>query len=171
VPHQALILLAHEDYDGEEYRSSRCVLSNNGIGVRTASTENSVARDVRGDEASPDLVLDAVETEGLDAVVVIGGPGAVALAGDERVHRILREVSARGGVLAGIGLGVLALARSGCLKGRRAVRNPETESALREAGARVARGQIVVDRRIVTAADRTSALRFGGRVVEVLRSA
>jgi protease I len=169
VPRQALFLLAHEGYDGEEYRSSRCVLVNDGVVVRTASTENSIARDVRVDETSPDLVLDAVDASGFDAVVVVGGPGAAALAEDGRAQRILQAVAARGGILAGIGLGVLALARAGCLRGRRAVWNPETESALREAGARPTKGQVVVDGNVVTAADRTSALRFGGRVAQAMR--
>jgi len=90
--------------------------------VRVATPDGEDFRDRSGVTVRADLAYDEIEPEAVGCLLVPGGnPDTIAENGHAK--RIVRQVLAGGGVVAGVCAGVVVLGLAGVLRGRRVAHN------------------------------------------------
>lgn len=117
------------------------------------------------------ITADIAETEltayDFDMVIVPGGlPGTTHLDESAVVDTVLREVHARGGILAAICAAPLVLGKRGYLQGKEAICYPGFESHL--IGATLSEHRVCRDGNVITAAGMGVALDFALTLTEAL---
>jgi len=166
-----VMVVAPSDFTDREYAEPRTVFDRAGAAVVVASTSRGTAvghdgMKVRADVATGDLRLDQ-----FDAIVVVGGMGALSsLMNDAPLQALLRAASASGKVVAAICVAPAVLARAGVLRNLAATCYPDAKviTALKMNGAEYARGSVITSGRIVTASGPEAAKEFALRVLEAL---
>jgi len=141
-------------FQDDEFRIVREYLSSAGATVFVVISAGSVAVGMRGTRVFPDLRITNVPLDyDFDALVFIGGPGAVEFYHDPVAHRLARRAYAGGMVVGAICLAPVTLARAGILKGRSVCCHKSARVEIEKLKVRWAGEGIQTDRRIVTAGD------------------
>lgn len=155
---KVLFIIAQKNFREEELKEPLQVLKEGGYGAAIAADSTKIAEGMLGLQVQPDMSFSEAFRclNEFSAVVVVGGSGAVSLANNSYVVRILKNADLSGKVIGAICLGPVVLARAGVITGRRAVvyySAPDAESikALRAGGAVFTDKKIVEDGRIITA--------------------
>ena len=137
------------------------------IDVKTVGIGGKVITGSHGIRVECDLTADEVVLGDIDAVVLPGGmPGALNLDASPFVDEVLKEVSARNGVICAICASPLILGRRGLLLGKRATCYPGFENELR--GATVVDMPSVTDGRIVTGRSMGASVEFSKALIALL---
>ena len=121
----------------------------------------------RGLGLLPTMTLD--ECPALDAVVVPGGAGQVALMDDMAVLGFLTRQAAKARYMTSVCTGALVLGAAGLLKGRRATTHWLSMDHLPLLGATPVSERIVVDGPVVTGGGVTAGIDFGLKLASILR--
>jgi 4-methyl-5(b-hydroxyethyl)-thiazole monophosphate biosynthesis len=141
------------------------VLRRASIEVVTAALALSPVRGSHGIVVHADARLDDVLGDEFDAIVLPGGmPGSRTLRDDERVLRVVRDMSARNKLVAAVCAAPIVLEAAGVLSGKRATSYPGNELP----SARYAEERVVVDGELVTSRGAGTALEFALVLVEKL---
>jgi 4-methyl-5(b-hydroxyethyl)-thiazole monophosphate biosynthesis len=136
------------------------------VGIGTRAPTGSHAITVTADVAIDDLAADA----SFDVIVLPGGmPGATNLRDDARVQALVRRQHDRGGSLAAICAGPIALAPAGVLAGRRVTSYPGFLSQLGDV--EYVDDAVVTDGGLVTSRGVGTAMAFALALLERLRGA
>lgn len=168
---RVLVVVAEKGFRDEEFDVPNRAFRAAGHGVTIASTGPGVAEGKLGMRVKPDTTVDAVDPSRFDAVVVAGGPGSPTyLWPNKRLHEILLNVGARGGVVAAICLAPVALARAGLLGGKKCTvyRTPESVREMEAAGGKLQKDHVVVDGKVVTGDGPDAAKAFAEAVLRLL---
>lgn len=165
-----LMVVGSRGFRDEEYFEPRQVFVLAGFEVVTASSREGPVRGALGGWTRAERFLPAVRAAEYDAVVFVGGEGALEHVGSRSAWRLAREALDRGKVLAAICMAPLILARAGLLRGRRVTAWPDVREEVARAGAIVVDDPVVVDERLVTADGPKSARAFAEAVVRVLQA-
>jgi len=137
------------------------------VHVTVAGTVDGPVTGSRGVVIVPDSTLDRAEDSVFDMIVLPGGgPGTEHLRRDQRIARILKAQSDRGGYVAAICAAPTVLGDAGLLTGRRVTSYPSYQSQLTAADYRTER--VVVDGRLITSRSPGTALEFALTLVEHL---
>ncbi len=117
--------------------------------------------------------IDELNSSDFDALVLIGGPGALTYYDNNKVHNIVRSFYNAGRVIGAICLAPGILAEAGILRGKKATVwwVPEFDigyRALIHGGAEYVNMPVVVDGKIVTANGPQAAKEFTEKLAEVL---
>jgi len=166
-----LMVIAEKMFRDEEFAEPYEILKAAGHRITVASSSPGVAEGKLGMKVKPDTTLDAVDPSAYDAIVIAGGPGAPKyLADSAPLHRALREVYGKGGVIAAICIAPITLTRAGLLKGRKATVFPDegARDEMERGGCSLQGDHVVVDGRIVTADGPKAAKEFGEAVRKLL---
>ena len=86
---KVLMILAPEKFQDDEYSVPRNVLEKNRIEVITASTKT-ITISSTGEEEIIDILLENVTTE-YEAILLVGGIGAVIYIEDPTIHKLLND--------------------------------------------------------------------------------
>jgi protease I len=164
----ALMVIAPTVFRDEEYAEPKRVLEAHGVTVTTASRAPGECIGKLGMHATASLSVAEATNRDWDAVVFVGGAGAQVFFDDPEAHRLARNQTVRGGVLAAICVAPSTLARAGLLSGVQATAFPSQESDLRANGALWTGEPVTVDGRIVTGDGPQSAVRFGEAVAAAM---
>jgi protease I len=164
-----VMIIAHENFRDEELNAPLAIFQNAGAEVIIASSELAVAKGKFGALIMPDILYSDIDPKKYDAVVFVGGPGAVQYLDDSQAHRIARETLSAGRVLAAICIAPAILAKAGVLKGKSATVFPSDQNALIDGGARYTAKGVEVDGSIVTADGPQSAAPFANEIVKLLK--
>lgn len=167
------MVIAQKDFRDEELFIPRSIFLSAGMDVKLVSKKKTQALGVYGGVIDVDLTLDGLKPKDFDAVVFVGGSGAQDYIDDKKCHKICQETIKENKVLAAICIGPAILARSGVLKGKKAVvwSNQMDKSAvkiLKEEGAIYIEEPIVIDKKIITANGPQSSRAFGEEVVRII---
>jgi len=167
------IIIAYKDFRDEEYFIPKEVLENAGAEIKTASTKKGTAIGADGGEVEIDLLVSEINPADFDAIVFIGGPGALKYLDNEDSYQLAKETISQNKVLAAICISPVILAKAGVLEGKKATvwsspmdRGPV--KILENNGAIYQDESVVVDEKIITGNGPAAAEEFGETIIGVL---
>jgi len=171
---KAVIVIAFQGFQDFEYSETRRVLEDAGIEIIVASSLKGEAQGKSGEKVTVDIIVDEVVPEDFDALIFIGGPGALEYVDNLSVHQLVQQVVSQDKVLAALCIAPEILARAGVLKEKKAtVWSDSVDQSpiefLENEGAKYVEEPVVVDGKIVTGNGPEAATEFGQKIVEVLR--
>ncbi|MBU0762502.1 MAG: DJ-1/PfpI family protein [Candidatus Altiarchaeota archaeon] len=169
-----LFVIAQKDFRDEEYQIPRQIIEETGAKISVASPQGGTCTGTLGATVEADYMIDEVNEDDYNAIVVVGGSGSKKqLWNNNRLREIVSVINSKKGVVAGICLSSVVLAKAGALDGRNATvfETPETLEELRNFGAEYLKKSVVADGNIVTASGPEAATEFGMKVVEKLAAA
>ena len=169
---KALFVIAQDGYQPKEYGIPKQILEKAGIEVITASKEVGKCTSSTEDVTEATIAVRDVDVSDYDAIVFIGGPGAVKFHKDVEAHLTCQEAINRGKVLAAICIAPLTLAYADVLEGKKAtVWNQDGKQAeiMTKNSAEFVDQDVVVDGKIVTANGPMAAEEFGQKILELLK--
>lgn len=165
------MIISFQDFRDEECFIPRSIFLNEGIEVNIVSTKKGQALGSYGGIIDVDMTIDELNVSDYDAIVFVGGSGAVGYADNEKAHEIAKQAK----VLGAICIAPTILARSGVLKGKRATvwstsMDKGPIKILEQEGAKYESKPVVIDDNIVTANGPNAARKFGEEIVRLLKS-
>jgi len=163
------MIIAFREFRDEEYFIPKQNLEIAGAKITTVSSSLGTAIGKMGGDARVDLTLDNLEVNNYDAVLFIGGPGAVKYMDDSKAHQIAQGTLSNGKILGAICIAPTILAKAGVLEGKRATvwfsnMDKSAVKILKEEGAIYKEEPVVVDGKIITANGPQSAREFAQAV-------
>lgn len=172
MPKKVLLLIAQEGFDDDEYRVTRELLLGRGVDVAVAAGERDLARGAGGQLAWPSVALRDVRVADHDAVIVIGGGGALRdLWGRKEVQQIIGGAALEHRLIGAIGLGAILPAQIELLVDKDVACEPR-EEALAELRKHHARWVDVAvaetDNGVITARDSGAVHEFAHLVADRL---
>lgn len=167
------MIVAFRDFRDAEYFVPKEVVEAAGAEVKTASNKRGTAIGADGGEAEVDLLISEINPADFDAVVFVGGPGALENLDNEESYKLARETVSQGKVLASICISPVILAKAGVLKEKKATvwsspLDKEPIKILEQNGAIYEDKPVVVDGKIITANGPAAAREFGEKIIELL---
>lgn len=168
-----VMVVAFKDFQDEEYFVSRGVFLDAGAKVQTASTQSRTATGADGGVVPVDLLVKDINPADFNAVVFIGGSGALKYLDNEDSYKVAKETVSQGKVLAALCISPTILAKAGVLEGKKATvwtssMDKSAVKVLEDNGAVYQEEDVVVDGNIITGSGPVAAEAFGMKVVEVL---
>ncbi|MDD5340049.1 MAG: DJ-1/PfpI family protein [Candidatus ainarchaeum sp.] len=166
-----LMVVAQNGFRDEEFLVPKEILEKAGHNVKIASITRAKATGMKGLTIQPHMAAYEANPGFFDCIVIVGGPGAAALAENKDVRELVSRASEMERIVAAICLGPLTLAKAGVLRERNATVFPDMPAiqALRNAGAAYWKKPVVQDGHILTADGPHSAGEFGEALVEMLK--
>jgi len=167
------MIIAYKDFKDEEYFASRGILETAGAEIKVVSDNLGTASGADGGEAKVDIKLSDLNVSDFDAVVFIGGPGALSHLDNQDSHRIAKETVGQNKILAAICISPTILAKAGVLQGKKATvwtspLDKGPKKILEENGVEFQDKSVVVDGNIITANGPSAAKKFGEEIVKDL---
>ncbi len=170
-----LFIVAKNGFRDVEYFAPKAILENAGHIVKTASNGKAgeLASGADGGETKIDLNINDAKADDFDAVVFVGGPGALENLDNEESYRLARETSAKGKLLAAICVAPVILAKAGVLENRKAtvwnsVSDKSAIEIFKNSGVIFVNESVVEDDNIITADGPKSAEEFGKKISSFL---
>lgn len=168
-----LMVIASKNFRDEEYFIPYEVFQREGAEITTASSAMGEIIGIEGGEARSTLVLKEVKVKDFDAVVFVGGGGAVEYFNNNDAHKIIQEMANLNKVVAAICVAPVILARAGILAGKKAtvwssVMDKSNIKELEEAGCSVLEERVVKDKKIITADGPAVSKKFAEKIVETI---
>ena len=116
---KAVLIIAYRNFQDKEYSVTREVLENGGMEVKTAASQKGIAEGVFGLKAGVDLLVAEVNPVDFDAVVFIGGGGALDYLDNKISYNLASETINQNKILAAICIAPVILAKAGLLKNKK----------------------------------------------------
>jgi protease I len=164
---KVLFIIAKNDFRDEEFFVPREILEKAGFEVKVASNTKAgeTAVGFLGGEVKVDLSLDEVQVDQFDAVIFVGGAGALVNLDNETSYKIARETKEKNKLLCAICIAPSILAKAGVLQGKKATvwtsaLDKKAVKVLQEHGASYQVDPVVEDGNIITANGPQSAKEF-----------
>ena len=170
---KVVMVVASENFRDEEYFIPKEVLENREVEVKTASNKLGIAKGAGGQEAAVDLLVADVNLADFDAVVFIGGSGALQNLDNEVSYNLTKATIKQGKILAAICISPVILAKAGVLSGKEATvwsspLDQEPVKILEENGAKYVGKKVAIDNKIITANGPLAAQEFGEAIIKAI---
>jgi protease I len=168
------IILASKDFRDEEYFITKEVLEKQGNKIKSVSNEKrAIGR--FGGEVLTDILIEELDIDNFDAVVFVGGSGAIELLDNNISHNICRKCVEKNKILAAICISPVILAKSGVLRGKKATvwssnMDKSAISIIKENGAIYSSDPVVIDGNIVTANGPDASEEFALCIDKILKT-
>ncbi len=175
-----VFVIASTGYHPVEYGIPKKIIEQAGYMVTTASDQSGIATSAPKQgtadittitTADIDIPIEAINIDRYDAVVFIGGPGALSCLDNQQSYALLKKAYNARKIIGAICIAPRILAKAGILRGKRATGWDE-DGALREIflshDVTYEPRPLVVDGTIVTATGPQVAYEFGAKIVEQL---
>ncbi len=167
------LVIASKGFKDEEYFVTKQILEKSGFRISTTSNDPGIAIGSEGAGVKIDFPLESLHIEKFDAIVFIGGEGAIDCLDNERSYKIARDTIKKNRILGAICIAPVILARAGVLKNRKSTvwsgqLNKVPIAILKENGAIYKEKDVVIDGKIITANGLEAAEEFGKNIVQAL---
>lgn len=167
------MVIAFNDFKDEEYFIPRKIFEDEGIKIKVVSNKSGIARGIEGGEVKVDVKLDELNVSEFDAVVFIGGPGALDSLDNEDSYKIAKDAISQDKILAAICISPVIFAKSGALEGKKATvwtgsLDKQPKKVLEDKGAEYSDKDVVMDGNIITANGPEAAEKFGQEIIHML---
>ena len=163
------IVIAPRLFQDKEYQVSKQILESAGHRVTVMSTQQTCVGKF-GTRVEADEYISDADPTGYDALVLIGGPGAPALAENRDMLDLLRTARDAGLLLCAICIAPTILVKAGLLEGCRATVYPDPDAIalLHRSHVIYVQQPVIQDGRYVTADGPQSTEAFGKAIVSLL---
>ena len=169
-----VLILATNQFEESELFKPRQALLDAGAEVELASIDTDPIQGVvhdeeDGEQITPDMTLDEVDTHRYHALVIPGGvanPDTMRL--QKRAIAIVREFMEKGKTVASICHGPWLLVEADVVKGKRMTSWPSVRTDLRNAGAEVVDEEVVVDGNLITSRNPDDLPAFNDALLKAL---
>jgi SagB-type dehydrogenase family enzyme len=166
---RAALIVASQNYRDEELFETKMALDAAGIQSVIASTRIGVIRGTLvGGIAEANMLIGQLRADDYDAIIFIGGIGAVEYVANPIALNLAREAVRNRKILAAIGTAPTILANAGVLTGVRTTSLLSERNTLIAAGAFYTGTPVEEDRWIITGRDPGSAMQFGRNIADAL---
>jgi 4-methyl-5(b-hydroxyethyl)-thiazole monophosphate biosynthesis len=160
-----MVLLA-EGFEEVEFVTIVDILRRAGLAVTVVGLKAGPIDGSHGIKVMPDTSVESISGDQFDGVVLPGGyPGFVNLGNDERVLKLVREMSLSGKYLTAICGAPSVLSQAGVIEGKKVTIHPGVKDQL-VTGSYVDQ-RVVVDGRVVTSQGPGTAMEFSLKLVEL----
>ncbi len=168
-----LMVIASKNFRDEEYFVPYEVFQKEGAKIITASSIEGDIIGIEGGEARSTLTLSDVKVRDFDAVVFIGGEGAIEYFDNNDAHKIIQEMSNLHKVVAAICVAPVILAKAGILVGKKAtvwssLMDKKNIKELEDSGCSVLKERVVKDKKIITADGPAVSKKFAEKIIEAV---
>jgi len=163
-----LMIIPSKDFWDEELMKPKEIFELKGFLVTVASSAMKETKGMFGTKIKPDVVLNKVKAVLYDAIVFVGGEGAVKYWDDPHAHRLVKEALKKGKILGAISIAPIILANAKVLLGKKATVWPTWGKRLKWAGAIYTGEPVEVDGKIVTANSPGAAEEFARTVLRTI---
>jgi len=167
----AVLVIPAGMFRDEELFETKMVLDQAGVATSIASSRLGPVAGVLGNIAQAEIGLTELNIDEYDAIVFIGGPGAMRYFEDPVALGIVRDAANKGKVLAAISIAPAVLANAGVLQGVKATSFVTVQERLERAGAVFTGAPLERHGSIITARDPGAARLFGQAITEALAAA
>jgi protease I len=174
VEKRVAMIIAFRDFRDEEYFETKEVLEKAGAEIVTVSDSAGTAIGKFGGEADVDILLKDLQVKDFDAVLFIGGPGAIPHLDNDFSYTIVKDAISEDKILGAICVSPTILAKANALRGRKAtvwasIADQSPVRILEKSGAHYVPELVVVDGKIVTGNGPGAAKELGQKIVELLK--
>lgn len=165
---RAALIIPSGDFRDEELFETKRVLDAAQVQTVIASTRIGLIRGTLGNATEASIPLNRLIVDDYDAIIFVGGPGAVEYFTNPTALGIARDTVRKGKVLAAIGIAPTILANANVLAGIRATSFLSERERLMQAGAIYTDVPVERERLIITATGPPAAVQFGRAIVYAL---
>lgn len=165
---KAVLVVARENFRDEELFDTKRQLNQAGIETTMASMKIGVLRGMLGGRVQSTILIKDILVDNYDAIIFIGGTGAMEYFRNPVVFSIIREAAYKRKVLGAISISPMILANAGVLEGVRATVSQSESIILRRLGAIYTGADVERDGLIITANSPKAATRFGQAIANTL---
>jgi protease I len=169
---EVVLVAAPEGFRDEELFIPEDVFSAAGAFVLTASTTKKPIYGSQGGFTDPDVHIEDIKVDSLDALVIAGGAGARKyLWENDALLRKVREADEKGKIVGAICISGAIPALAGIMRGKKGTVYPDPEAleVLKNGGETYVNEGVVVDGNVVTAAGPMYAREFGETILALLK--
>ena len=165
------IIVAFKDFRDEEYFITKEVLENKGIRTKTFSNQKGTAIGRFGGEVEIKETINNIDIKNFDAIVFVGGSGAVEFLDNDVSYNIIRK--AKNKIIGAICIAPIILARAGVLKNKKCTvwssnMDKSAIKTIKENGGIYKPEQVVIDGNIITGENHEASKLFGKSIASVL---
>lgn len=164
------LVIAEKIFRDEEYAVPKEILEKAGLKVLTASTTLGNAVGKLGLVVKPDILVQDLKEQALDALIFVGGGGSSQYFEDKTAHELAWHFYNQGKVVGAICIAPVILANAGLLKGKKATVFPDGQEQLKSKGAFYTGNTVEMDGQLITGCGPEAAERFGSELVELIKS-
>jgi protease I len=165
---RAALIVASQNFREEELFETKRALDAAAVQTVIASTRIGIIRGMLGRIAEANILVGQLRVEDYDAIIFIGGPGAIEYVANPAALDLAREAVRQRKVLAAIDTAPTILANAGVLTGVRATSFLSERNRLILAGAVYTGIPVEQDRLIITSSGPAASIQFGRAVVDAL---
>lgn len=163
-----LFVVAPRNFRDEELLETKRMLKNSGAKCTIASTIGDSISGMLGAKVMPDMLLSDARAKDYDAIIFVGGSGAMALWNNSDAHRVAKAALKANKLVAAICLAPVILANSGVLKNCDATVFPSAKKQLSRKGAKYVDRDVVVCGNIITANGPKAVKKFAKAIKSAL---
>ncbi len=164
---RAALIVASQNFRDEEFFETKRALDAAAVQTVIASTRIGIIRGMFG-IAEANILVGQLRAEDYDAIIFIGGPGAVEYVDNPAALNLAREAVRQRKILAAIDTAPAILANAGVLTGVRATSFLSERNRLILAGAVYTGIPVEQDRLIITGSGPMASIQFGRAVADAL---
>lgn len=168
-----VMVAAPQQFRDEELLLPRQAFQDAGHSVQTVSTQLGEGQGMMGHIETFSATLKDVDLSQTDALVIVGGYGAIEhLWPNAVLHTLCQQLVMKGRVVGALCVSPVVLAKAGLLNAKRATvwTMPETQAAFDEAGAFCTGDDVTVDGNLITANSPEASLAFAKAVLTALQT-
>jgi protease I len=167
----ALMIIAPSSFQDEEFMGTRRALELAGVQVVVASSRQGPLTGMLGGTTQADVLLNQVNVDNFNAVIFVGGVGALEYFNNPVAQNLARQAFARRKVLAAIGTAPTILANAGVLRGARATAYISEQQRVTLGGADYTGNPVEKDGLTVTATGPLAVAPFAKAILDGLAEA
>jgi len=164
---RAALIVPSQNFRDEEFFETKRALDAAGVQTVIASTRIGIIRGMLG-IAEANILVGQLRVEDYDAIIFIGGPGAVEYVANPAALNLAREAVRQRKILAAIDTAPTILANAGVLTGVRATSFLSERNRLILSGAIYTGIPVEQDRLIITSSGPAASIQFGRAIADAL---
>lgn len=165
---RAALIVASQNFREEELFETKRALDAAAVQTVIASTRIGIIRGALGNIAEANILVGQLRVDDYDAIIFIGGPGAVEYVANPVALNIAREAVRQRKILAAIDTAPTILANAGVLTGVRATSFLSERNKLILAGALYTGIPVEQDGLIITSSGPAASMQFGRAVADAI---